>query len=1077
MTIDNKFTIQKSFVINAGAGSGKTYTLSRRYINALLGFDFFIENNKQKQYFDTLKPAKVEEIITLTYTEAAALEMKERIFSLIKKIINFKDLEESDNDYLSIKTAIDTLNSGKKFNYVIKNLINALHDISSANISTIHSYCLKIIKKHSDIAKVDTGIDLIKDNEKINLIEKVIFDILNKEENKDNVLVLSKYLSIFKINSFVNKYLNDGNFRKNFEAFGDKKDVDYKKILLDISSPKFIDETFNIVIDYLNKNSEKFDEKGLNVSTYTNFLEEYYKNFKNFELKTWSELSKEHGISFQFNKAPFTKLKEIKEDVNYIKLLEKKNEFSVIDLKNEDIFFKTINILKDILAQIKDEYDNRLIGIKKVDYDSIIYITNKIIKKVDTNFKYFMVDEFQDTNDVQYNIIKNSLNNDTNFFVVGDSKQSIYSFQGAEIEVFNNAIKDKKLFSDIVNMDVNFRSDEIVLKNINDIFSKVFIKDENIKLIKQDYEASPQNLKVSSSNKINKGSFNFLITNGDDFPEIPKAEKEAESIAVFIKSIIDGKNDKYKHIKKLIENNKKAIAIVFDAKKNMLLLKKALNKYGIEAKVSATENFYQTKEVNDIFNVLKAINIVSRIKYDTKNQKKLNDFQKFYMVGAYRSNILRIKDKDIKLYLETNKIPEKLIGYYEKSKILTLSELIKFIYDDSRLFDIYANFDNLEQRIANLHKFLNLSLEFETGDNNDLDNFFKIFEESIYFNEVEEEEAFYKASNLESIELCTIHSTKGLSYPMVILAEAQKGLKTQSSREMIKYNQFTLNNNDNKKLVLVGYKIGKYKPLALRLLSSINELKHIAEKKRLLYVALTRAEHDIIISGGLFRNSKGHINKLDDSSYLYMILSSMNIDIEELYNKNIGINIQEYLENFKDLENLKIIKNKVNEIDFKLKKLNFVDKSKISATMNNKIVFDDKKAKIGSLIHKIIEENWKILENTDYVSIFSKYNIENDKDRENIKSSLNKFVESKVYQDIKNSKEVYFELEFETSHISGFIDLVYFDTKKNGWVIIDFKTGNFSEEKNIKYKKQLEFYKDFLESNNKKVVETKLLWL
>ena len=73
----NKFTIQKSFAISAGAGSGKTYTLSRRYINALLGFDYFREDYKNnKSYFNDLKSAKVNQIVTLTYTEAAALEMK-----------------------------------------------------------------------------------------------------------------------------------------------------------------------------------------------------------------------------------------------------------------------------------------------------------------------------------------------------------------------------------------------------------------------------------------------------------------------------------------------------------------------------------------------------------------------------------------------------------------------------------------------------------------------------------------------------------------------------------------------------------------------------------------------------------------------------------------------------------------------------------------------------------------------------------------------------------------------------------------------------------------------------------------
>ena len=101
----NKFTIQKSFAISAGAGSGKTYTLSRRYINAILGFDFFREKGFDDIYYENLKPATTKQIVTITYTEAAALEMKERIFGLISKILMLDSLEDKDGDKESILEA------------------------------------------------------------------------------------------------------------------------------------------------------------------------------------------------------------------------------------------------------------------------------------------------------------------------------------------------------------------------------------------------------------------------------------------------------------------------------------------------------------------------------------------------------------------------------------------------------------------------------------------------------------------------------------------------------------------------------------------------------------------------------------------------------------------------------------------------------------------------------------------------------------------------------------------------------------------------------------------------------------
>ena len=148
----NKFTIQKSFAINAGAGSGKTYTLSRRYINAILGFDFFREYGFEETYFNDLKQASTKQVVTITYTEAAALEMKERIFGLISNIINYKNVDIANGDKESIANAFKPL-SDEQSNYVTETLHKALKQSRDAKISTIHSFCLDILRTNADIAK------------------------------------------------------------------------------------------------------------------------------------------------------------------------------------------------------------------------------------------------------------------------------------------------------------------------------------------------------------------------------------------------------------------------------------------------------------------------------------------------------------------------------------------------------------------------------------------------------------------------------------------------------------------------------------------------------------------------------------------------------------------------------------------------------------------------------------------------------------------------------------------------------------------------------------------------------------
>ena len=140
----NKFTIQKSFAISAGAGSGKTYTLSRRYINALLGFDYFREDyTTQNSHFEDLKAGRVNQIVTITYTEAAALEMKGRIFELVSKIID-SDLDKNDEDYDSIQDANANIKQEER-DYVQERLTQAFRESSNAKISRYYLQNIAIL--------------------------------------------------------------------------------------------------------------------------------------------------------------------------------------------------------------------------------------------------------------------------------------------------------------------------------------------------------------------------------------------------------------------------------------------------------------------------------------------------------------------------------------------------------------------------------------------------------------------------------------------------------------------------------------------------------------------------------------------------------------------------------------------------------------------------------------------------------------------------------------------------------------------------------------------------------------------
>ena len=1056
----NKFTIQKSFAISAGAGSGKTYTLSRRYINALLGFDYFREDyDTHKSYFKDLKPAKVNEIVTITYTEAAALEMKGRIFELVAKIINYDKLwiieqtkrqDESykkDGDFESIATANEY--SASHFDYIQETLHQAYTDSSNSKISTIHAYCLDIIKSNSDIARIDTKLDIIKDDEKQKELSSIIFDVLNSESNKDLVLDISQDISMFFINNLINKYVSNTKFRNDYNSF--KKDsidiATYKKLIYELYPLPPIDDALI-----------ELQEDTLRLK----WFQEFYDNFVNFKVVSWKDVNlNSKAPTMGASKFPLSNA--IKKELESNQLL---SAYTCVDTDKETLFFEKIKKIKYLL-QIKNKYDAKLDELNKIDFDTIISKTLEIIPKVKTSFKYIMVDEFQDTNATQFEIVKESCNENTNLFVVGDSKQSIYSFQGAEIEVFNDATHDTKIFSSIEPMDKNHRSDGVVLDTVNKIFKPLLKKNENLKLIKPNYEAEAQDLFVFNKKRKDRGSFKYLITSQlyqtAEEKELNAPLDELDTITQFVSEIYYGKNIYYQHISELIKNREKAIAIVFDSSTKMLELKKNLRAKGITAKVSASDNFYYTKEINDIFNVLKAIDIL------LKEQKEpLSDSQKYYIAGAMRSNIIRCDDNSIKKYLDANEVSDKLMHYVEILKSMTLSQAVKYIYDDSNIMGVYAHYDDIEQRVANLYKFLTLCKDYENSNESNLYKFLSLIENSIYFSEAKEPEAFFKSDNTKSIEICSIHSTKGLAYPLVLLGNSDKGLYSQITSDALKHNNFTL---ANERKEIVGFKINDYTPLSHRVLKEIDKLKHLAEKKRLLYVALTRAEHDVVISATLKQKKDGDISLREDS-YLHMICQSLEIDKDELYGQN-----NKYCIVLDDTPIEDITKEEVEYVQHSFKPITFKSNNTISATSDNNTTSDDSvAANLGTATHKIIELYWDTFDKNSN-AILNKMMIFNTKQREAIVENMNNFYTSDIYNLLKNGVEHYFELEFNVDGKTGFIDFIYYDKVNNGWVIVDFKTGKENDAKRNKYQKQLNFYTDVMTQLGYNINNARLLWL
>ena len=208
----NPYAIHHSFAISAGAGSGKTYTLSRRYINAFLGYDLF-RNDGVPSYFEERlqKRANLDQIVTITYTNAAALEMKKRIFALMRQIVAY--IEGKDK---TLAKELGEIGEEEKA-YIKERLSSAFEHYDDAIITTIHGFCLDLIQRYADFLQLDSRIDVVDDIEKKALIEKAYYQTLNEEDSL--TLAIAEHLPLYKLHNFINRYLNDRKFREYFDSF------------------------------------------------------------------------------------------------------------------------------------------------------------------------------------------------------------------------------------------------------------------------------------------------------------------------------------------------------------------------------------------------------------------------------------------------------------------------------------------------------------------------------------------------------------------------------------------------------------------------------------------------------------------------------------------------------------------------------------------------------------------------------------------------------------------------------------------------------------------------------------------
>ncbi|WP_367670647.1 exodeoxyribonuclease V subunit beta [Sodalis-like secondary symbiont of Drepanosiphum platanoidis] len=913
------FPITGNSLIEASAGTGKTYIIAALYLRLLLGI-----NIKKKEY---VKPLSVKEILVVTFTDMATKELRNRIRENIYNM-RIACINKKSNDPLlsSFLSHIKDLNIAKII------LLSAERQIDESSIFTIHSFCQRILNQ--DI--IYSGI----------LYKKKILEneyILQKQASEDfwrryfsnltteiSSIIYSRWNSPEKLLQDIFLYISDFSLKIK-KSFFKKQSITtfYNKIVFKIKKFK---KKWNKLNENI-QNSLKDCELNKRIYTKKNVL------FWIKKISLWSmDKNNNYYIPKELKRFNFNKLK-IKNKSNNIFFKKLIKEIENLFKKNMSLYnfiiIKAIyKIRKIILCEKKN---NSIIG-----FDDLLDIFNKLlninlINSIINRYPIAIIDEFQDTDPKQYKIFKKIYFNKKNclLLLIGDPKQAIYTFRGADIF---NYLKIRNTFKKIYTLEKNWRSSSTMISSINYLFN--FIKNpfifEDIKFIPSKFSKKNINMNFYIKNVAQpsiyfwlKNEFKISNTNYKKF----MSSHCAYTINLWLNKSYNNQAF-FKKNNKIVLLKSSDITVLVRNKYEANLIYNELLELNIPSiYLSDNTSVFSTDEAKELLLILKA----------SISPEKNNNIKCACATSIIGLNSAQIENINNNEY-ELEKIKENFSKYYNIWKNYGILSMIKNIITKYNMLNIYIK--NNKQKITN---FLHLSELLQKKsfllENKSL--LIDWFYEKIKISDNPEDHEKIRLSNDKNlIKIMTIHKSKGLEFPIVFIPFA---FDFRKKNNLIFYNR-----KKYKKQLNLNY-------FSKNLISS--EEERLSEDMRLLYVAITRSIYHCSIGIATIKNKKKIINNdIFNVSALGYILKK---------NKK---NVYDYLYN-----QLLILQKKTKN-NIIVKKVNNIKKNilKIEKKNNHKLFYSK----------QWIKPNWKKYKIISY-STLQKNNISLKNDIKNFKININ----------------------------------------------------------------------------------------
>lgn len=989
-------TRNRNILVSAAAGSGKTAVLVERIL---------------KMVMDETNPIDVDKLLIVTFTNAAASEMRERIL----KALDGAHKKNPENEHLQ-----------KQMTY-----------IHNAKITTIDSFCLNVLKEHFSEVNIEPGFR-IGDNDELELLRAdVLEEILDEHYLKDDEefqSCMEDYLTkggMSNIEEVINSLYKESMsypYPKEwlYSLMDNYQNVDKQKILNS--------QWFKLILSEIKEGLYNICENyklAMDIINITEGAHIYYDLFK-YEKEHFDKLSTINDFStlqsmydLEFERLPSVKKTDLFDEEAKGQIQNFRNESKAIFQKkckkylNAD-FDEIQTVITNSAASVKtiielvvelidrfgeEKREKNLVDFSDVEHFALdILITktesgvypSETAKDISKDFYEIMIDEYQDSNYVQeyiLNAVSGAYRGQNNCFMVGDVKQSIYRFRQSKPELFlqkyDTYTEDGTDFMRIC-LSKNFRSRSEVLDFSNLVFSQLMIKElggitydeENALHVGASYQPNSQmNTEIIIVDSNDENAEEDFSNDEEDEGEVSgsKEEFEANAIIFTINEMMKTLEVTDKKTRKLRPLEFSDIAILLRSNKGLGdTISNCLEENGIPVDSITQTGYFNAFEIKTI---LAYLSIIDNPRQDIPLVSVLKNIYEF---NENELALIRINKKDLmyQALCDYQGILDKKIGRFleDLSKFrqmvpyTTIYELINTVLSQTGFMDYVRAMLNGSRRIGNIDMLLEKAINFEKSSYSGLFNFVRYIDKIKKFEIDQGESALTTSHN--SVKLMTIHKSKGLEFPVVILAGTGKQINMMDSKKKV-----VVNNEIGLGADYVDYLANiRYKSLIKEAVNKKNIYETMAEELRVLYVALTRAKEKLVIIGSgkvdaivkkceLVKNCTelafNSANIMKGRSYLEWIMMSQARckSIVELYRSyDLGAPLGSPIYDKSNETTIKVLYK--SDLSYKVLEKKFMDLSYKEALLN----FDCQKeydAGTDELLQKNMEYQYDYLEDTN----------------------------------------------------------------------------------------------------------------